>query len=291
MTAADTSQRRPHIARIGAVLRALCFSPLGLFSCIVVVMFFVVGLTADSIAPYDPVKIDIRNKLAGPSWDHWLGTDQLGRDVFSRLIVGTKVALYLAITSVSIALVIGTVLGMIAAFTNQWIDWALLLIFDTVRSFPGIMFALTVVALFGPSVNSIVVIVVVSTFPSYARLVRTQVMSLRNAEFIEAQRAMGTSLPRILRLHILPNVIGPVLIVASMDVPLVIGVETGLSFLGLGVRPPTPSWGTILNDGFSFIRNTSWIVFAGGLPLILTTVAFTSLGERLRDILDPKLHR
>jgi peptide/nickel transport system permease protein len=258
---------------------------------VIVLLFFVVGITADYITPYDPIKIDIRNKLSGPSWDHWLGTDQLGRDVFSRLIVGTKIALYLAVTSVSIALIIGIVLGMIAAFTNQWIDWALLLVFDTVRSFPGIMFALTIIALFGPSVNSIVAIIIVSTFPSYARLVRTQVMSLRNAEFIEAQRAMGASTSRILRLHILPNVIGPVLIVASMDVPLVIGVEAGLSFLGLGVRPPTPSWGTILNDGFLFIRNTSWIVFAGGLPLILTTVAFTSLGESLRDILDPKLRK
>ena len=278
-------------ARILQIIRELCSSPLVAFSLVIVILFFAVGITADYITPYDPIKIDIRNKLSGPSWDHWLGTDQLGRDVFSRLIVGTKIALYLAVTSVSIALVIGILLGMIAAFTNQWIDWALLLVFDTIRSFPGIMFALTIIALFGPSVNSIVVIIVVSTFPSYARLVRTQVMSLRNAEFIEAQRAMGASTSRILRLHILPNVIGPVLIVASMDVPLVIGVEAGLSFLGLGVRPPMPSWGTILNDGFSFIRNTSWIVFAGGLPLILTTVAFTSLGESLRDILDPKLRK
>ncbi|HAZ79875.1 MAG TPA: peptide ABC transporter permease [Porticoccaceae bacterium] len=284
-------KRPTRFARIFQVIQELCSSPLGTFSFAIVLLFFVVGITADYITPYDPIKIDIRNKLSGPSWDHWLGTDQLGRDVFSRLIVGTKIALYLAVTSVSIALIIGIVLGMIAAFTNQWIDWALLLVFDTVRSFPGIMFALTIIALFGPSVNSIVVIIIVSTFPSYARLVRTQVMSLRNAEFIEAQRAMGASTSRILRLHILPNVIGPVLIVASMDVPLVIGVEAGLSFLGLGVRPPTPSWGTILNDGFLFIRNTSWIVFAGGLPLILTTVAFTSLGESLRDILDPKLRK
>ena len=278
-------------ARILQIIRELCSSPLVVFSLVIVLLFFAVGITADYIAPYDPIKIDIRNKLSGPSWDHWLGTDQLGRDVLSRLIVGTKIALYLAVTSVSIALIIGIVLGMIAAFTNQWIDWALLLVFDTVKSFPGIMFALTIVALFGPSVNSIVVVIVFSTFPSYARLVRTQVMSLRNSEFIEAQRAMGSSLPRILRLHILPNVIGPVLIVASMDVPLVIGVEAGLSFLGLGVRPPTPSWGAILNDGFLFIRNTPWIVFAAGLPLILTTVAFTSLGESLRDILDPKLRK
>ncbi|HIA22279.1 MAG TPA: ABC transporter permease [Alphaproteobacteria bacterium] len=279
------------MTRVRNVIRKLCSTPLGLISVIVVTAFFVVGITADWIAPYDPIKLDIPAKLQGPTAAHWLGTDQVGRDVFSRLLVGTKIASYLAVTAVSIALTIGIFLGMIAAFTSRWVDWSMLLIFDTVRSFPIIMFALTVIALFGPSVNTIIGIVVISTFPSYARLVRTQVLSLRNAEYIEAQRAMGASLPRILMRHIFPNVIGPVMIVASMDIPLVIGVEAGLSFLGLGVRPPTPSWGTILNDGFSFIRNTPWIVVSAGLPLILTTVAFTTLGEKLRDILDPKLRR
>ncbi|HIN53244.1 MAG TPA: ABC transporter permease [Planctomycetes bacterium] len=279
------------MTRVRNVIRKLCSTPLGLISVIVVTAFFVVGITGDWIAPYDPIKLDIRAKLQGPTAAHWLGTDQVGRDVFSRLLVGTKIASYLAVTAVSIALTIGIFLGMIAAFTSRWVDWSMLLIFDTVRSFPIIMFALTVIALFGPSVNTIIGIVVISTFPSYARLVRTQVLSLRNAEYIEAQRAMGASLPRILMRHIFPNVIGPVMIVASMDIPLVIGVEAGLSFLGLGVRPPTPSWGTILNDGFSFIRNTPWIVVSAGLPLILTTVAFTTLGEKLRDILDPKLRR
>lgn len=289
MAVAEKRMARPN--RALDLLKALAGTPLGLVSLVIVITFFVVGITADYLAPYDPVKIDIRAKFEPPSAEHWLGTDQLGRDTFSRLLVGTKVACFLAITSVSIALILGIVLGMLAAFTNRWVDWSLLLVFDTVRSFPTIMFALTVVALFGPSVTSIIAIVVISTFPSYARLVRTQVMSLRKSEFIEAQRAMGASLPRILVHHLLPNVIGPVLIVASMDIPLVIGIEAGLSFLGLGVRPPTPSWGTILNDGFSFIRNTSWIVIAAGLPLILTTVAFTTMGERMRDILDPKLRK
>lgn len=288
---AQGTNKQTRLTRVRNVIRKLCSTPLGLISVIVVTAFFVVGITADWIAPYDPIKLDIRAKLQGPTAAHWLGTDQVGRDVFSRLLVGTKIASYLAVTAVSIALTIGIFLGMIAAFTSRWVDWSMLLIFDTVRSFPIIMFALTVIALFGPSVNTIIGIVVISTFPSYARLVRTQVLSLRNAEYIEAQRAMGASLPRILMRHIFPNVIGPVMIVASMDIPLVIGVEAGLSFLGLGVRPPTPSWGTILNDGFSFIRNTPWIVVSAGLPLILTTVAFTTLGERLRDILDPKLRR
>lgn len=288
---AQGANKHTRLTRVRNVIRKLCSTPLGLISVIVVTAFFVVGITGDWIAPYDPIKLDIPAKLQGPTAAHWLGTDQVGRDVFSRLLVGTKVASYLAVTAVSISLTIGIFLGMIAAFTSRWVDWSMLLIFDTVRSFPIIMFALTVIALFGPSVNTIIGIVVISTFPSYARLVRTQVLSLRNAEYIEAQRAMGASLPRILMRHIFPNVIGPVMIVASMDIPLVIGVEAGLSFLGLGVRPPTPSWGTILNDGFSFIRNTPWIVVSAGLPLILTTVAFTTLGERLRDILDPKLRR
>ena len=288
---AQGANKHTRLTRVRNVIRKLCSTPLGLISVIVVTAFFVVGITGDWIAPYDPIKLDIRAKLQGPTAAHWLGTDQVGRDVFSRLLVGTKIASYLAVTAVSIALTIGIFLGMIAAFTSRWVDWSMLLIFDTVRSFPIIMFALTVIALFGPSVNTIIGIVVISTFPSYARLVRTQVLSLRNAEYIEAQRAMGASLPRILMRHIFPNVIGPVMIVASMDIPLVIGVEAGLSFLGLGVRPPTPSWGTILNDGFSFIRNTPWIVVSAGLPLILTTVAFTTLGEKLRDILDPKLRR
>lgn len=288
---AQGTNKQTRLTRVRNVIRKLCSTPLGLISVIVVTAFFVVGITADWIAPYDPIKLDIPAKLQGPTAAHWLGTDQVGRDVFSRLLVGTKIASYLAVTAVSIALTIGIFLGMIAAFTSRWVDWSMLLIFDTVRSFPIIMFALTVIALFGPSVNTIIGIVVISTFPSYARLVRTQVLSLRNAEYIEAQRAMGASLPRILMRHIFPNVIGPVMIVASMDIPLVIGVEAGLSFLGLGVRPPTPSWGTILNDGFSFIRNTPWIVVSAGLPLILTTVAFTTLGEKLRDILDPKLRR
>ena len=288
---AQGANKHTRLTRVRNVIRKLCSTPLGLISVIVVTAFFMVGITGDWIAPYDPIKIDIRAKLQGPTAAHWLGTDQVGRDVFSRLLVGTKVASYLAVTAVSISLTIGIFLGMIAAFTSRWVDWSMLLIFDTVRSFPTLMFALAVIALFGPSVNTIIGIVVISTFPSYARLVRTQVLSLRNTEYIEAQRAMGASLSRILMRHIFPNVIGPVMIVASMDIPLVIGVEAGLSFLGLGVRPPTPSWGTILNDGFSFIRNTPWIVVSAGLPLILTTVAFTTLGERLRDILDPKLHR
>ena len=156
---------------------------------------------------------------------------------------------------------------------------------------PVLMFALAVITVVGPSLETVVLVVVVTTIPAYARIVRTQTLSLRHTEFILAERSLGAGAPRVLLVHILPNVIGPLLILASMEIPVVITIEAGLSFLGLGVRPPTPSWGNILNDGYAFIRNTPWLVIAAGIPLVLTTLGFTFLGETLRDVFDPRLRR
>lgn len=275
------------IALLGSVLR----EPLGALGLFLVVAFFVVSIFADPIAPMNPNKIDIRAKLEGPSSIHLMGTDQLGRDNLSRVIHGSQVALMVSMISIVIAVSIGTILGMLAGYGSKAVDSFLLLLFDTIRSYPTIMFALAVVALFGPSLSTIIGIVVITSIPTYGRIVRTQTLSLRNAEYVEALRAMGASRIRILGMHILPNVIGPVLIVASMDVPLVITLEAGLSFLGLGVQPPTPSWGSILFDGYSFVKNTPWLIVAGGVPLVLTTIGFTFLGETLRDKLDPKLRK
>jgi peptide/nickel transport system permease protein len=274
---------------LATALRAALRRPLGFFGALVVVLFVLVGATAEQIAPYNPAAMDLAAKLVMPSEAHWLGADQLGRDVLSRVIYGTRISMIVAFVSILLSVSLGTLLGMIAAYGSRWIDTALIFLFDTIRSVPTVMFGLAVAALFGPSIPAIIAVVVATTCPSYARLVRTQVMSLRNAEFIMAERAMGAGLPRILLHHTLPNIIGPVLIVASMDIPFVIAIETSLSFLGLGVRPPNPSWGSILNDGFSFIRNTPWVLVAGGLPLVLTTIGFTFLGETLRDALDPRL--
>lgn len=185
----------------------------------------------------------------------------------------------------------GSLLGAIAGYGPAWLDFVIMLIFDTMRSYPVIMFALAVVVLFGPSLTTIMVIIVATSFPTYGRLMRTQTQTLRKSEYILSAQALGISTPRILLKHVLPNTIGPILIVASMDVPFVIALEAGLSFLGLGVRPPTPSWGSILNDGYTYIRNSSWILFSAGAPLILVTIGFTFLGEQLRDILDPKIGR
>ena len=273
------------------VLSKLIHDPMGAFGLLIVISFLLVAIFADVLAPYDPNKIDIINKLQGPSLQHLVGTDQLGRDTLSRLIHGTQIALLVAVVSISLAVLIGSILGAIAGYGPAWLDFVIMLVFDTMRSYPVIMFALAVVVLFGPSLTTIMVIIVATSFPTYGRLMRTQTQTLRKSEYILSAQALGISTPRILLKHVLPNTIGPILIVASMDVPFVIALEAGLSFLGLGVRPPTPSWGSILNDGYTYIRNSSWILFSAGAPLILVTIGFTFLGEQLRDILDPKIGR
>ena len=197
----------------------------------------------------------------------------------------------IAAIGVSVSLVIGMALGMIAGFGPRWLDNLLLMVFDAVRSFPTILLALATVALTGPSLGVVLAIVIITTIPSYARVARTATLALKNTEFILAERALGASTARILWHHIMPNVMGPLLILAAMEVPVVVTVEAGLSFLGLGVLPPQSSWGTILNEGYLVIRDAPWMVVAGGIPLILTTLGFTFLGEALRDIFDPRMGR
>ncbi len=269
----------------------MCRDRLAMLGLILVVLIVGSAVLAPLITPHDPNKINVRYRLKGPSADHLLGTDQLGRDVFSRIIMGSRIALQVALISISIAGSCGLLLGMLAGYGPKWLDGALVVLFDTVRSFPTIMFALAVVTLMGPDLNTVILVVIVTSIPVYGRIVRTQTQALRNNEFIMAERAMGAGTARVLAVHMLPNVIGPLLIIASMDIPVVVTIEAGLSFLGLGVRPPTASWGTILNDGYAFIRNSPWLVIAGGAPLILTTLGFTFLGEALRDVFDPKLRR
>ena len=274
-----------------ALLNHIRQDTLALIGIVLVTVIVGSAILAPYIVPHDPNKINVRYRLKGPSAEHLLGTDQLGRDVFSRIIMGSRIALRVALISIAIAGGIGLTLGMLAGYGPRWLDSILIVLFDTVRSFPTIMFALAVVTLMGPSLETVILVVIVTSIPVYGRIVRSQTQALKNNDFIMAERAMGAGILRVLGLHMLPNVIGPLLIIASMDIPVVVTIEAGLSFLGLGVRPPTASWGTILNDGYAFIRNTPWLVIAGGAPLILTTLGFTFLGEALRDVFDPKLRR
>ena len=278
-------------SEFGTVLSHLVRDPLGLVGLVIVATVALSALFADWIVPYDPIALNIKDRLQGPSMSHLLGADQLGRDTLSRVIMGGRVALQVALPTIGGAMAIGLVLGMIAGFGPRWLDNLIILLLDTIRSFPTVMFALAVVALVGPSLETVIVVIMLTSIPTYGRVVRTQTLSLKNAEFILAERSMGARLPRMLGVHVLPNVMGPLAVLAAMDIPTVIALEAGLSFLGMGVKPPTPSWGSILNDGYSLIRNTPWLIVAGGIPLILTTLGFTFLGESLRDVIDPKLRK
>ncbi|MDA9009328.1 ABC transporter permease [Alphaproteobacteria bacterium] len=276
-------------SEIGDILYHLVRDPLGLVGLVIVTLIFASALFASWIVPYDPIALNIPDRMQGPSWAHLLGTDQLGRDTFSRVIMGGRVALQVALPTIIGAMTIGIFLGMVAGYGPKWLDNLIVLLFDTVRSFPTVMFALAVVALVGPSLNTVILVIMVTSVPTYGRVVRTLTQSIKSSEFIMAEKALGASTPRILAVHILPNVLGPLAVLAAMDIPTIVGLEAGLSFLGMGVRPPTPSWGSLLNDGYSLIRNTPWLIIAGGIPLILTTLGFTFLGEALRDVVDPKL--
>ncbi|MGI9263296.1 MAG: ABC transporter permease [Gammaproteobacteria bacterium] len=272
-----------------STLRQLRQDPLGFSGLLIVLLVTIVTVLAPWLAPHDPLEVDVYSRLLPPSADHWLGTDQLGRDTFSRVLMGGQVALKVALLAIGISMALGIALGMLAGFGPRWLDRLLVVAFDTIRSFPTIMFALAIVSLIGPSLNTVILVIIIASIPIYARVVRTQTLALRQRDFIKAERALGASTGRILINHIMPNIAAPLFILASMDVPVVVGMEAGLSFLGLGVKPPTPSWGSILNDGYSYIRNSPWPIIAGGIPLIVITLGFTFFGESLRDIFDPKL--
>ncbi|MEX1234874.1 MAG: ABC transporter permease [Roseovarius sp.] len=288
-SANHVSHKGPSALRI--YMSQLLRNPMGLMGLILVLIIVCTAAFAPWLAPYDPNQIMLGPRMGAPSWDHWLGTDHLGRDLLSRVIAGGRIAMLVAFATLGAAMSVGLALGLIAGYGPKWLDNILLLVFDAIRSFPVIVFGLAVVTLIGPSLYTVILVVAITSIPIYARIVRTQTQVLRNSEFILAEKAMGASTFRILGLHILPNVLGPLLILASMDVPMVIATEAGLSFLGMGVRPPAPSWGTILNDGYNFIRNSPWPVIAGSVPIILVTLGFTFFGEALRDIFDPKLRR
>jgi peptide/nickel transport system permease protein len=281
-TAAPARRRRRN------ALRRLMAEPLGAFGLVVLVAVFLIAIFAGLVAEHNPTALAPIDRFLPPSAAHLLGTDQLGRDLFARVVYGSRIALSVSIGATALSLLLGVALGLVAGYGPRWLDNALLLVFDALKSFPTVMLALALVTLVGPSLNAVILVVIISAAPSYARMARTQTLSMRHAEFVLAERSLGAGPGRIIGTHILPNIIGPILIVASMDIPVVVAIEAGMSFLGLGVRPPTPSWGSILNDGFSYIRESPWPVIAGGIPIVITTLGFTFLGEALRDTFDPK---
>lgn len=268
--------------------RALLADPMGMAGLVLVTVFVLMALLAPWIAPHDPIAIDVKAKFQTPSAVHWAGTDHLGRDLLSRIVWGARLALGIAMTAVGIAGAIGLLLGLIAGYGPRWLDAVLVLVFDSMSSLPMIFFALAVITVLGPGTATLILVIVLVSFPAYARLIRTQTLALAGSDFILAERAMGAGAGRILLRHLLPNVVGPLVILICMDIPVVIMLEAGLSYLNLGVKPPSPSWGNILAEGYTSLRQAPHIVVVAGVPLVLATLGFTFLGEGLRDVLDPR---
>jgi len=270
---------------LGDVLR----QPLGVVGFAIVLAFVIAVLFAPLIAPYDYARQDIPNRMQGPSTSYWLGTDHIGRDIFSRLVYGSRIAFGTAIPSVGIALVAGIFLGLIAGYAGGIVDNIIVVFMDMLQAFPSIMLSLAILALLGPSLTNVIIVIGLTWMPNYARVIRAQTLSVREKAYVEAERSLGARNRSILFSHILPNVIAPALLLAAMDLPWVITFEAGLSFMGMGVRPPTPSWGAILSEGFNHIFESQWPILWSGLTLALTTLGFTLFGEALRDVLDPRL--
>jgi peptide/nickel transport system permease protein len=278
-------------AEILAVLRRVCAGFAGATGFLIVLAVVLCALLAPWIATHDPDRLDVLNRFAGPSLAHWLGTDQLGRDLFSRVVYGASVAMAVALTAIAVALSCGTLLGMLAAYLPPRSERIILVAFDVISSFPSLVLALAFVAVFGPSTIIVVVIVAITLTPHLGRVARAQTLALRGAPFLEAERILGASGARIIVHHILPNIIGPLTVLASMDIPVVITIEAGLSFLGLGVRPPLASWGVLIEDGYQSLSD-SWVpVVVSSLALAFATLGFTLFGESLRDAVDPRIGR
>jgi len=271
------------------VLGQVLEQPLGALGFIIVVVFLLLVLFGPLLAPYDYAEQNLSRILEGPSKDYLLGTDHLGRDLLSRIMYGARIALITAVPAVMISVIGGVILGLLSGYLGGIVDDGVVVVLDSIQAFPGVILALAILALLGPSLVNEIIVIGIAWIPAYARITRAQAMSAKNQVYVEAERSLGASNRRILASHVLPNILAPLLILAAMDLPVVITFEAGLSFLGLGVRPPTPSWGVILSDGFKFVRNSPWPILWAGLALAITTLGFTVFAEALRDVLDPKL--
>ena len=256
---------------------------------VIVVSLFVVSFLAPYITPYSPDDLDAYHVLLPPSTGHWLGTDELGRDVLTRIIYGSRISLKVGFVAVGIAAFIGTISGLIAGYFGGWVDHLLMRLVDIMLCFPTFFLILAVIAMLEPSIWYIMIVIGLTGWMGVARLVRAEVLSLRERDFILAARAIGASNSRIIFRHILPNALSPVLVAATLGVAGAILTESALSFLGIGVQPPTPSWGNMLTAGKDYLEFAWWLSLFPGVAILITVIAYNLVGEGLRDALDPRI--
>ncbi|ELZ08210.1 binding-protein-dependent transport systems inner membrane component [Halovivax asiaticus JCM 14624] len=261
---------------------------LNVIGLVIVLTLILTAIFAPMLAPHDPEEQHLRDRLEGPSAEHPLGTDQLGQDVLSRLIFGARVSLKIGVAVVGISLAIGTAVGVTAGYAGGYVDEGLMRLVDVLLAFPGLLLALVIAGILGPSLTNIMIALAIVGWTSYARVVRGSVLSVKEEEYVKASQLMGTGRLRIVGRHVLPNVMGPVVVLATLDMATVILSTAGLSFLGLGAQPPTPEWGTMISEGRYYLRSAWWVVNFPGLAIMFAVLGFNLLGDGLRDVLDPR---
>jgi peptide/nickel transport system permease protein len=277
------------------VVRELVRNKAALVGLLILLGVAASAIFAPLISPHDPLTQEITQRLKPPAWTdpagrtYLLGTDHLGRDILSRLIFGARISLIIGLSAVAVAGTIGTLLGLVAGYQGGRVDDFCMRLTDTMLAMPFILLALAVIAVLGPSLRNIIFVLGISSWVSYARVVRAEVLSLRTREFVAATQALGSRGSRIVFRHLLPNVLTPVIVIATLEVARMIILESALSFLGLGVQPPTPTWGGMLADGRAYLSTAWWLATFPGLSIMLTVLGINLLGDWLRDVLDPRL--
>ena len=298
-SASGKSRRSPTVPKTGhtflLIARNLRRSALGSAGAFVVAMIVFMALGAPILAPYNPTAMDLAGSLRAPSWrgqqdiSHLFGTDALGRDVLSRVIYGSRVSLMVGLTGVIVSGTIGATLGALCGYNGGRIDRIIMRIVDVQMAFPDILLAISIMAVIGPGLINLIIVLGLTGWSTYARIVRAEVLSLREREFIQAAHAVGLTDSRIIVKHVLPNILAPIIVLASFGVASNIITESSLSFLGIGVKPSTPTWGSILADGRDYIRDAWWLTTFPGLATMVTVGGINVIGDWLRDYLDPKL--
>jgi peptide/nickel transport system permease protein len=274
---------------MGDALRPLLRNRLVLFGTGLIVLIVLLAACADLVAPYDPTEMKVADALKRPSAPHPFGTDRFGRDVLSRTIYGSRIALGVALSSISLAFMLGTALGLVGGYVGGWLDLAIGRVMDVFLSFPTPILAIGIAAMLGPGLNNAALAIAVVYVPLFSRVARGPVIAEREKDHVAAAQGLGAGWPRVVFRHILPNVLAPLIVQASVSLAFAILIEASLSYLGLGTQPPDPSWGTMLSEGRTYLETAPWMSIFPGLAIMVTVFGFNLLGDGLRDTLDPQL--
>ena len=279
----------PRVTEFRRFTRVFFGRKIVVFGFAIIVILIFVAIFAPLISPYDPYKQDMKNALQGPSSAHWLGTDEIGRDILSRLMYGSRTSLMVGIVAVGVAVAVGVTLGLIAGYFGGWQDSVIMRFIDAMMAIPGMVLALVFAAMLGGGLLNIMIAVGVSMMPTYTRLMRGQVLSVKNSDFILAAQSLGSSDIRIMLRHIFPNCLPPLIVLVTLQLGMAILIEAALSFIGIGISPPGAAWGSMTASGYSYLLMNPVLSFAPGLCIMVVVLAFNLVGDGLRDALDPRL--